>query len=180
LGRRISVLSVGLLTLAIGPRVPTTHAASASLRRAASQSTTVMARIESIRRTFHLPAGHPTNAFRSFVTAAAAANDDPLAPLHGGMVVEYGVWGVVISGSAAAVVDMWVFHDGWEGPGTSNLDCTSASAAGCGGHRRAILSEPPIPGARLYIDVATAPEKWQGSSATSVAALLVWTVGAAR
>lgn len=37
----------------------------------------------------------------------------------------------------------WMYNDGWGGPGlqnTSNLACTSATAAGCWGHRRNILT----------------------------------------
>ena len=98
------------------------------------------------------------------VTKAVMSNEDPpFAPATGGVIAEGSLWGVVpgASGSSASsaleIVNGWVYHDGWEGSvqATWNADCTSAYAAGCEGHRRDVLTTPPTPGAKLYIDVTT-------------------------
>ena len=34
----------------------------------------------------------------------------------------------------------WMYYDGWGGKNTSNLDCTSATASGCWGHRDDVLA----------------------------------------
>jgi hypothetical protein len=34
----------------------------------------------------------------------------------------------------------WMYYDGWSANETSNLDCTSATASGCWGHRQDVLS----------------------------------------
>ena len=34
----------------------------------------------------------------------------------------------------------WMYSDGWSGNQTSNLDCTSATASGCWGHRQDVLA----------------------------------------
>ena len=38
----------------------------------------------------------------------------------------------------------WMYYDGWSGKSTSNLDCTSATASGCWGHREDVLSFPEV------------------------------------
>jgi len=73
-------------------------------------------------------------------------------------------------------VNGWVYHDGWEGSvaTTWNADCTSAHAAGCDGHRRNVLSTPPVTGAKLSIDITTKSVTVDGAPALAVAALFVW------
>lgn len=126
---------------------------------------------------------HQRNARRRTtrsVTRALELNQDPSFAPAPGVVTEYSVWGVVASSSqisaAMAVVNAWVFQDGWGGSvqATWNRDCTSPSAPGCNGHRRAILSSPPVPGARLFIDVSDGDVDINGYRATGVAALLIW------
>jgi hypothetical protein len=78
--------------------------------------------------------------------------------------------------SPISIVNAWVFHDAWMGSLalTWNADCVAPSGPGCNGHRRAVLSRPPVPGARLYIDVTTKTEMLGTFRAVAVAALMVW------
>ena len=47
----------------------------------------------------------------------------------------------------------WMYYDGWSGRQTSNLDCTSATASGCWGHRQDVLafSDPGIVSMGAYV-----------------------------
>jgi hypothetical protein len=166
------------------------HAAGAAvihpkLRHAqiASLDSVVANRLNTIRTSFGLTAGTVTSQFSSEVDQAVALNEDPpFAPTSGGVVGEEGLWGVVpgVSGASAAaaleIVNAWVYHDGWEGSvaATWNADCTSAHAPGCDGHRRNVLSTPPVAGAKLSIDVTTQSVTVDGAPALAVAALFVW------
>jgi hypothetical protein len=42
------------------------------------------------------------------------------------------------------------------------------------------LTTPPVPGAKLYIDVTTKTVSFNGSPALAVAALFVWKTGSAK
>jgi hypothetical protein len=145
-------------------------------------------RLNVIRESFGLASGVATTEYSGEVDQAVALNEDPpFAPTTGGVVGEEGLWGVVpgVSGASASatleIVNGWVYHDGWEGSvaATWNADCTSAHATGCNGHRRNVLSTPPVAGAKLYIDVTTQSVTLDGASALAVAALFVWRTGAA-
>lgn len=142
----------------------------------------VLQQINAIRHRFGLPPGYATHAYQSIVTAAAHKNEDPIAALQLGMVEEFGVWGVATADSptlavdVGVIVDDWVYHDGWEGSATRNLDCTSPTAQGCNGHRRAILSHEPEADARLYVDVAAVLTRFYEGTGLSIAVLLVWRV----
>ena len=145
-------------------------------------------RLNVIRNSFGLPTGVLTTEYSEEVDQAVALNEDPpFAPTTGGVVGEDGLWGVVpgVSGASASaaleIVNGWVYHDGWEGSvaATWNADCRSAHAAGCNGHRRNVLSTPPVAGAKLSIDVTTQSVTVDGAPALAVAALLVWKTGAA-
>src|SRR3984957_8340343 len=148
----------------------------------------VGSRLNVIRSSLGLAAGTLTTAYSSEVDQAVALNEDPpFAPTSGGVVGEEGLWGVVpgVSGASASaaleIVNGWVYHDGWEGSvaTTWNADCTSAHAAGCDGHRRNVLSTPPVAGAKLTIDVTTQSVTIDGTPALAVAALFVWKTGSA-
>ena len=57
-----------------------------------------------------------------------------------------GAWNSIWAGDVSPLGSdyLWMYQDGWAGPGaanTPNLDCTSATAAGCWGHRNNILTE---------------------------------------
>lgn len=141
--------------------------------------------INAVRDQFGLVPGNVTHRFDPLVTAAIAAHADPQLPALGpGVLAEYGLWGIKPVDSTAAqssavssIVHLWVSDDGWRGPNTVNLDCTSPTASGCNGHRRAVLSSQPSAGATLSLDVSVAAVTWQGSPAVSVAVLMVWTEG---
>ena len=83
--------------------------------------------------------------------------------------VEYGLWGISTAAPASnafdpsTIVDDWVYRDGWQGAATQNLDCTSPVAPGCNGHRRAVLSSAPRPGAKLAVDIAIHEANWEGA-----------------
>jgi hypothetical protein len=179
-GRLGAVIAIG----ALAHPVFATHTATSAQPQqsaAATVSEVVFNRINAIRSSFGLPRAQRTTAYNAVVTRAIELDQDPWFAPVAGVVTEYSVWGVVagsseMSAAALTVVNAWVFHDGWEGSvqATWNRDCTSAGAPGCNGHRRAILSSPPVPGARLFIDVADADVDIGGMHATGVAALLIW------
>jgi len=190
--RRIGQAVVVTAVLLLGPIALVTTSASASTStpatatsavRMAVLSQSVFNRVNAIRASFGLAAGQATSAYNSEVLQAVRSNEDPpFAPVTGGVVGEESLWGVIPGATAASVpsplvvVNGWVYHDGWGGSvqATWNADCTSATAPGCNGHRRSILSKPPVPGAKLSIDVTTRVVNFNGSPALAVAALLVW------
>ncbi len=100
----------------------------------------------------------------------------PLHPSHENVVGEYALWGeragwsLAIPIPATDIVNDWVYHDGWLGSAaqTWNVECTSASAKSCNGHRRAVLSRSPVPGATLYIDIATRHVPFEGTTSIEV------------
>jgi hypothetical protein len=137
--------------------------------------------INAIRAKFHLPPGVPTSAFSSRVISAADSLTDPtLAALVPKTVEEDGIWGAITTtGSKATltseqIIDAWVYEDGWQGINSPNVGCTSPSAAGCNGHRRAVLRSPPTPGATLSIDVYGVRKSIDGASGISIAAIFSW------
>jgi hypothetical protein len=142
----------------------------------------VLQQINAVRHRFGLAPGYSTRVYQSIVAAAAHRNEDPVAPFRSGVVEEFGVWGAAttesptLANDVGVIVDDWVYHDGWEGSATRNLDCTSPTAPGCNGHRRAILSHEPEGDARLYIDVGVATTRFFGGTGLSIAVLLVWQV----
>jgi hypothetical protein len=167
----------------IHPSVPTPAFRPAQV---AALDGVVANRLNAIRASFGLVAGQASTSYTVQVTKAVMSNEDPpFAPATEGVVAEGSLWGVVSASgspdsSALEIVNGWVYHDGWEGSvqATWNADCTSAHAAGCEGHRRSVLTTPPTPGAKLYIDVATRSVSFDGSPALAVAALFVWRTGA--
>src|SRR5579863_661327 len=136
--------------------------------------------INAIRHRFGLAPGRTTSAYQSLVTSAARSEHDPFPPFRPGTVEWFGVWGVVpasngpLAQDVRAVIDGWVYHDGWNGSRTLNLDCTSPTAPGCNSHRRAILSAPPQADTNLYVDVAVVRTNLRGFIGVSIAATLVW------
>jgi hypothetical protein len=163
----------------------------------ASKSTShwVFAQINRIRSQLGLPPGTITHRFDRRVLLAARTSRDPITvPLPKGTVSLASIWGaesVSVRGHGAArtrallpraVVNGWVSFDGWLGPGkTINLECTSAGAPGCDGHRDTILSPAPVPGARLSIDVGSVETRSsRGVVAISVAAVFAWSMPSSR
>ena len=142
----------------------------------------VVNRINSIRASYGLSPAHYTDAYAAQVLRGIRANSDPaFVPLTASITEEDSVWGTVPGStssvaSAVAIVNAWVYHDGWCGSqdATWNADCTAPHAPGCDGHRRIILSSPPSKRSSLYIDVVVARGTYSGLAAVDVAALLVW------
>jgi hypothetical protein len=64
----------------------------------------------------------------------------------------------------------WMYDDGYDGPETSNIDCTSAAANGCWVHRRNVLAFSSAGTLSLGAAVGT-----DASGDTSYATTLVWT-----
>jgi hypothetical protein len=173
----IAIVSLG--TLAVAPAFATSHPGTGR----AALGSQVLNRMNAIRASFGLPKGQPTSAYGSEALEDARSNLDPsFAPLARGVVAEYSLSGVLPVLSAAnppspgTVVDDWVYRDGWEGSSqaTLNAGCTSARAPACNGHRQAVLSQAPVPGAKLYIDVTTRSVTFGGGPALAVAVLMVW------
>ena len=194
--RKIAKIAAGLLLgglVLLGTALQSAGAAEVApkaLRPAqvATLDGAVANRLNVIRSSFGLSAGVATSAYSSEVSQAVALNEDPpFAPTSGGVVGEEGLWGMIpgtTGANQAAVLEIvngWVYHDGWEGSkaATWNADCTSAHAAGCNGHRRNVLSTPPVAGAKLTIDVTTKAVTYDGQPALAVAALFVWKTGTA-
>ncbi len=149
--------------------------------RTGGNAAMVLAALNAVRAQFGLAPAKPTTVGNPLVHNAALAGGDPvLLPVSASIPLEYGIWGAVGGTSTSSqsaiqsVVNAWVFHDGWLGAQTNNLDCTSPTAPGCNGHRDAILSSPPVPGAQLYADIAVLPSTLNGMPAVSMAAQLIW------
>jgi hypothetical protein len=143
----------------------------------------VVSRVNTIRSSFGLSTGQMISTYNAQVLRGLQSNEDPpFAPVAGGIVEEGSIWGLLPGSSTTddsslrALVNAWVYDDGWSGSvgATSNADCTSAKAPGCNGHRRDVLSTPPVPGAKLYIDVEVRNTNYEGSPAVAVAALMIW------
>jgi hypothetical protein len=198
--RRLRKVAVGALLAGVtllGSGIEMADAAAAgtvkprvTLRAAqvAALDGVVANRLNAIRLSFGLAAAQSTTAYSAEVGEAVTSNEDPpFAPATAGVIEEGSLWGMVpgatvaSASSALEIVNGWVYHDGWEGSvaTTWNADCTSAHAVGCDGHRRNVLTTPPVPGATLYLDVTTRSVTYHGSPALAVAALFVWKTGPA-
>ena len=141
----------------------------------------VLRELNALRTRQGLPPASLTNAYDADVMNAAVRNTDPaLGAFTPGAVVQYGLWGISTADPASntldptTIVDDWVDRDGWQGAKTENLDCTSPTAPGCNGHRRAALSSAPHPGDKLAVDIAIHQASWHGTPAISVAMIMVW------
>lgn len=181
-GRHRVASGVVLAVLVPSLFVTTPASATQGLTVPLSPSAAVLNRINAIRVSDHLPAGIATSAYSAQVRQALRTGQDPpFVRAVGGIVAEESLWGEVPgsgtnSPSPVGVVNAWVFQDGWRGSLalTWNADCVSPTAPGCNGHRRAVLSRSPVPGARLYVDVATKNVTINGTLAVTVATLMVW------
>jgi hypothetical protein len=175
---RLTAVTVGLLALLLGP--PAIAAGSAVRANAVTPTQSVLQELNALRKRQGLSLAHLTNDYKADVTNAALRNGDPaLGAFTPGALVEYGLWGISTDPASVApdpriIVDDWVYRDGWRGPGTQNVECTSPTAPGCNGHRRAVLSSAPHPGDKLAVDVAVHEANWEGAPAISVAMIMVW------
>jgi len=95
------------------------------------------------RLAYGLPVIDGLSPALNVVAAAGVTNDgdpDPSALLSG--LSRYG-WSSNWAGGFANAPEAyyaWMYYDGWGGTQTSNLDCTSATASGCWGHRQDVLA----------------------------------------
>lgn len=179
----IPCLSLGIAVL-VSPRPvdPATVVVAHATEVHQVTPATVLAEINAVRAKFHLAPGVRTSAFARRVASAARSLKDPLLVALGPSTVEEdGIWGGISTTGAAAsltsqqIVDAWVYEDGWEGAHSPNLDCTSPTAPGCDGHRRAVLRAPPVARAVLSIDIFVLRRPIDGAPGLSIAAILCWT-----
>lgn len=180
----LALIVIGLAFAFVIPNPARATAASEDsiqlVSRARLLEAAVFSEIDSVRHRFALQRGHFTTAYQSAVVTSARDETDPRISLSSGAVLEFGIWGLIpvasVTTDATRIVDDWVYKDGWNGSNTFNRDCTAPSAPGCGSHRRAILSVPPYPGARLYVDVGAVTTDQNGFPGVSIAALLIWDI----
>jgi hypothetical protein len=182
---RLTAFTVGLVGLL---SVPTAMAAGSTTSRAGAVrantvtlTQSVLQELNALRKRQGLSLAQLTNGYTADVTNAALRNADPaLSSFAPGTVAEYGLWGISTADPASntldpsTIVDDWVDRDGWQGVATENLDCTSVTAPGCNGHRRAVLSSAPSPGDKLVVDIGIHEANWDGAPAISVAMIMVW------
>lgn len=115
------------------------------------------------------PVAGVTTELDAVASAAVAAQTHPVfASSHVGPMT--GTWwiGVWAGAPNPLIADLlWMYEDGWSGTDTTNVDCTSADAAGCWGHRNNILSDFADAG-EIVAGVAAG-----GSTSTSMALVAV-------
>src|SRR3954447_3355170 len=131
-----------------------------------AQQTFVVSNLERVDRGLPPVAGM-VESLNSLSASAAAADADPELP--GWTVGSFQVtgWSSIWAGdlNALAADYDWMYNDGWSPQGSTNLDCQSADASGCWGHRHAILR----PGSHLLTGVGSELQ----TSWTSIAQIFV-------
>ena len=104
------------------------------------QQTFVVSNLERVDRGLPPVAGM-VDSLNALASDAAAADADPM--LSGWSVGPFQVngWSSIWAGDLNALASDydWMYNDGWSPQGSYNLDCQSAGASGCWGHRHAIL-----------------------------------------
>jgi hypothetical protein len=116
--------------------------------------------------------------------AGAKADDDPSFPaaLSGGTHLSGG--GAIWAGGITSALEAdyyWMYSDGWGGTAaaTSNTPCTSATSAGCWGHRDVIVTAFPACAGGVAPTLVMGAGSATTADGTSMAALMVSTCGAA-
>ena len=104
------------------------------------QQTFVVSNLERVDRGLP-PVVGMVDSLNALASDAAAADADPM--LSGWTVGPFQVsgWSSIWAGdlNALAADYDWMYNDGWSPQGSYNLDCQTAGASGCWGHRHAIL-----------------------------------------
>lgn len=104
------------------------------------QQTFVVSNLERVDRGLR-PVEGMVDSLNALAADAAAADADPY--LSGWSVgpLQVNGWSSIWAGdlNALAADYDWMYNDGWGPQGSYNLDCQSADADGCWGHRHAIL-----------------------------------------
>lgn len=134
-----------------------------------AEQTFVVSNLERVDRGLQPAAGMVANLNSLSATAAnndadpALPNWDPIGPFNPNR------WGSNWAGDLNALASDydWMYNDGWGPTGSYNLDCTSATASGCWGHRHNILST--YGGEELITGVASVVQ----SQWTSIAQIFV-------
>ena len=123
-----------------------------------AQQTFVVSNLERVDRGL-APVAGMVDSLNTLAATAAANDADPMLSTWTVGTFRANAWGSIWAGDLnplAADYD-WMYNDGWSPTGSINLDCTSATAAGCWGHRHVILST----GSNLITGVATVNEsRW--------------------
>ena len=149
----------------VGPMVLPTGFAQMST----AVQTFVVSNLERVDRGLQPAAGMESSL--NTLSATAANNDaDPALPSWSPIgPFSPNRWGSNWAGdlNALAADYDWMYDDGWGPTGSYNLDCTSATAAGCWGHRHNIVSS--YSGEELITGVASVVQ----SQWTSIAQIFV-------
>ena len=106
-----------------------------------AQQTFVASNLERVDRGL-VPVAGMVDSLNALSSTAADGDTDPMLPSWTVGTFRAYSWSSIWAGDLnplAADYD-WMYDDGWSPTGSYNLDCTSATADGCWGHRHAILS----------------------------------------
>jgi hypothetical protein len=104
------------------------------------QQTFVVSNLERVDRGLPPVAGM-VDSLNALASDAAATDADPMLPGWSVGPFQVNGWSSIWAGDLNALASDydWMYNDGWGPQGSYNLDCQSAGAAGCWGHRHAIL-----------------------------------------
>jgi hypothetical protein len=147
----------------VGPMVLPTDFASLS----PAQQTFVVSNVERVDRGL-APVAGMVDSLNTLAAGAAANDADPMLPTWTIGSFHAVMWGSIWAGDLNPLASDydWMYNDGWSPSGSINLDCTSASADGCWGHRHVILSA----GDHLITGVATVQQSsWMSDAQIFVA-----------
>ncbi|MHB1800508.1 MAG: cell wall-binding repeat-containing protein [Actinomycetes bacterium] len=147
-----------------GLNPPTLPSTWSSLTR--PQQVFVLANLERVARGLP-PVVGMVSGLNSAAQVGANNSTDPVAPatVSGQPVNGWGSDWALTPGGPLSADFFWMYDDGWPSP---NIDCTSATSAGCWGHRHVILSFPTVPpGYVLLAGAAETRLTYQGYQALS-------------
>jgi 5-hydroxyisourate hydrolase-like protein (transthyretin family) len=144
------------------------HLPSGFASMSTAEQTFVVSNLERIDRGL-APASGMVSTLNTLATTAAHNDADPILRTWSVGPLSVHAWGSNWAGdlNALAADYDWMYDDGWGTTGSFNLDCTSATAAGCWGHRHNILGT--YGGGILVSGVGSVPQ----SSWTSIAQIFV-------
>jgi hypothetical protein len=130
------------------------------------QQTFVVSNLERVDRGLP-PVVGMVDSLNALAADAAAADADPYLPGWSVGPFQVNGWSSIWAGdlNALAADYDWMYNDGWGPLGSYNLDCQSAGASGCWGHRHAIL--------RTGTDLITGVGSEMQSSWMSIAQIFV-------
>ncbi|MGB9112060.1 MAG: hypothetical protein WCF24_04965 [Acidimicrobiales bacterium] len=109
---------VALGSMGFGMPVEGASKSRSAVASVQSAQRSVVEEINAVRRHFGLAPGTLTRAYQSIVAASARSDSDPIVRFSGGVIEEYGVWGIATSTDSAlppgpsVIVHGWVYEDG--------------------------------------------------------------------